>query len=142
MQTADQIKGMLTFLNNGPDAMPGLIVMRLQDTENIDSKYSEVLVLVNANHKEVQFSDPSFTNQAFSLHPVQQNSADAIVKQANFDASSGTFSIPAITTAVFVVEQKGLELSQPIGIALGALLILMVAGVVFLLVSKLLPKKK
>ncbi len=142
MQTADQINGMLTFLNNGPEAMPGLIVMRLVDTEKIDPKYSEVLVLVNANHQEIQFSDPSLASQAYTLHPVQQNSADASVKQAKLEAASGTFSVPAITTAVFVVEQKGLELSRPAGIAIGALVIVMIAGVVFLLVSKLLPKKK
>jgi pullulanase len=142
LQTAEQIMGMLTFLNNGPEAMPGLIVMRLMDTEKIDPKYSEVLVLVNANHQDIQFSDPSLASQVYTLHPVQQNSSDATVKQAKFDSASGTFSVPATTTAVFVVEQKGLELSRPVGIAMGALVILMIAGVVFLLVGKLLPKKK
>ena len=40
-----------------------------------------------------------------ALHDVQQNSADDTVKGANFAAE--TFTVPALTTAVFVQAQNG-----------------------------------
>ena len=36
------------------------------------------------------------------LSPVQANGADSVVKQAAYDAGSGSFSVPARTVAVFV----------------------------------------
>ena len=36
------------------------------------------------------------------LHPVQQNSADAIVRTSTFNAQQGEATVPALTTAVFV----------------------------------------
>ncbi len=137
LQTADQVMSMLTFLNNGPEAIPGLIVMRIQDTENLDSKYSEVLVLVNANHKPIQFSDASLGGIAYTLHPVQQASVDIALQQAKNDPSSGSFTVPAITTAVFVVEQPGLALGGPLSVVVGAGVIVLLAGVVYLMTSKL-----
>ena len=105
LQTADQVMRMLTFLNNGPDQQLGLIVMRLQDLDSIDPRFSEIVVLINAEHKAVTFSDASLAGKEFVLHPVQQNSNDRVLRGANYSASSGTFTIPAITTAVFVVER-------------------------------------
>ena len=126
----------LTFLNNGPSATPGLIVMRLQDVDKLDAKYSEILVLINANHQPIQFSDNALAGIEYILHPVQQSSTDAALREAKFEATSSTFSIPAITTAVFVVEQPGLQLSQTVIFALGAIGILVVAGLVYMLAGR------
>ncbi|MCV5638022.1 DUF3372 domain-containing protein, partial [Escherichia coli] len=43
----------------------------------------------------------------FELHEVQQNSADDIVKGASF--ANETFTVPALTTAVFVQPQDGAQ---------------------------------
>ena len=40
---------------------------------------------------------------ALMLHPVQAASADPVVQTATFDA--GTFTVPAMTTAVFVLPE-------------------------------------
>jgi pullulanase len=137
LQNADQVMQILSFLNNGPHAMPGLIVMRLQDVDNLDPKYSDVLVLINANNKPIQFSDPTLKGLAYILHPVQQNSADLVLREAKFESTSGTFTIPALTTAVFVVEKLKLRLSQPASFALGAIGILVFASLGYLLTKKL-----
>jgi hypothetical protein len=50
-----------------------------------------------------EFSDDSLVGLPFELHPVQINSADPVVKVSSFDA--GTFTVPAMTTAVFVVAE-------------------------------------
>jgi pullulanase len=136
LQTADQVMRRLTFLNNGSDAVPGLIVMRIQDTDNLDPTYSEVLVLVNANHKPIEFSDNSLAEISYKLHPVQQASVDAALQDTEYDPSNGSFTIPAITTAVYVVEQPGLAVGGPLSLVLGAGVIVLLAGVVYLLINK------
>lgn len=102
LQTADQIKQSLTFLNTGPQQTPGLIVMRLQDTSNLDPNFSEIVVLFNARPEAVTFSDASLAG-GYVLHPVQQDSVDETVKQASY--AGGAFNVPARTTAVFVIEK-------------------------------------
>ncbi|MBI4762272.1 MAG: pullulanase-type alpha-1,6-glucosidase [Chloroflexota bacterium] len=102
LQTADQIKQSLTFLNTGPQQTPGLIVMRLQDTSNLDPNFSEIIVLFNARPEAATFSDASLAGN-YVLHAVQQKSVDEVVKQAAY--ANGAFSVPARTTAVFVIER-------------------------------------
>jgi pullulanase len=142
LQTADQVIRMLTFLNNGPEAMPGLIVMRLRDLDNLDPKYSEILVLINANHKTIEFSDPTLKGIAYTLNTVQQNSADTALRDVKFESTGGIFTIPAITTAVFVVENPTLQLSQPSSLVLGAVVILLITSLVYLLTRILWHKRQ
>ena len=40
------------------------------------------------------------------LHPVQQNSFDTVVQGASFNTGTGTLTVPAWTTAVFVAPQS------------------------------------
>ncbi len=143
LQTADQVMRMVTFLNNGPDQQLGLIVMRLQDLDNLDPRFSEIVVLINANHDPVTFTDAQLANKEFVLHPVQQNSNDRVLRNAKY-AGSGKFTIPALTTAVFVVEkpftpptpvtEQPFKLHSPISIIIGAVFVLLVAGVAYLLI--------
>jgi len=153
LQTEDQVMRMLSFLNNGPEQLPGLIVMRLQDLDNIDPKFSEIVVLVNADHKAVTFSDTVLAGKEFVLHPVQQNSNDRVLRSAAYTAASGTFTVPAITTAVFVVErpytpppavvpQVKHKFDKPIAVAIGSLFLLLVAGLVYLVVRRFTRKDK
>jgi pullulanase-type alpha-1,6-glucosidase len=103
LETADAIQRDLTFLTSGPEQIPGLIVMRLQDNTNLDSTYQEIIVLFNARPDATTFNDASL-NGNYVLHPIQQNSADEVVKQASY--SNNTFSVPGRTTAVFVVAKE------------------------------------
>ncbi len=103
LQTADQIKRSVSFLNNGPSALPGLIVMRLNDVDNLDANYKELVVFFNARPEAVTFSDAALAG-TYRLHPIQQTSADEMVKSASYE--NGAFDIPARTTAVFVIEEE------------------------------------
>ncbi|MCB8920246.1 MAG: pullulanase-type alpha-1,6-glucosidase [Ardenticatenaceae bacterium] len=107
LQTAVAIQDRLAFHNTGPDQMPGLIVMSLSDMvgDDLDANYDMVAVLFNANDEAAAFSSDAFAGMALELHPVQQNSVDEVVKTAVFDPDTATFSIPARTTAVFVLPQ-------------------------------------
>jgi pullulanase len=142
LQTADEVMRMLTFLNNGPSATPGLIVMRLQDADNLDSKYNEILVLINADHKPIKFSDTSLSGNTYILHSVQQNSADSTVRGAVYEPNSETFTIPALTTAVFVLEQPGIQLSRPVSLFISTIVVMLIAGLTYLLTSSFLRKRQ
>jgi len=150
LQTADQVMRMLTFLNNGPDQQLGLIVMRLQDLDNIDPKFSEIVVFINADHKAVTFSDTALVGKEFVLHPVQQNSNDRVLRGASYSTGNGSFTVPELTTAVFVVErpyvspqpvtQQHEKMSKPIAITVGSAFLLLVAGLVYLILRKVIKK--
>jgi pullulanase-type alpha-1,6-glucosidase len=101
LETAAQVRSMVSFYNNGPEQIPGLIVMHLTDGENIDPVYEEIVVLFNARPEAVAFSDPAFEGKNFSLNPVQQESSDSVVRTSVYDPASSTFTVPARTTAVF-----------------------------------------
>ena len=102
LQTADQVERSLTFLNTGPNQIPGLIVMHLSDVYGLDSNNSDIVVVFNAGKDPQKFTDIGFINQGYELHPVQINSVDTVVRGATFDPTTGSFQVPSRTTAVFV----------------------------------------
>ncbi len=101
LETEEQIKSDVSFYNTGPDQIPGLIVMDLKDTKNIDANYQEIIVLFNALPDPVKFADHAFTGKNFELHSVQQNSADTLVRNSKYDSANGAFRLAERTTAVF-----------------------------------------
>ncbi len=104
LRTAAQVEHSVSFLNSGPEQVPGLIVMRLSNVDGLDEHYKELVVLFNARPEAVTFRDASFAGQDYVLHPVQQNSVDAVVQTSAFDVANGAFTVPGRTTAVFVVQ--------------------------------------
>jgi pullulanase-type alpha-1,6-glucosidase len=107
LQTAEQITRALTFGNTGPDQIPGLIVMRLTDVDDLDENHDAIVVVVNASPEAVTYTEDDLAGQSFELHPVLVNSHDAVVQTSAFDSAAGRFTVPARTTAVFVLPQSG-----------------------------------
>ena len=104
LQTAEQIMEMLAFHNTGADQTAGLIVMSITDTpQDIDENYGMVVVIFNTNPETMTFTEVDLVGMGLELHPMLANSADVIVQDSVFDADSGTFTVPARTTAVFVL---------------------------------------
>ncbi len=99
LQTAEQINNMVTFHNTGVNQVPGVIVMQINDTQNIDTQNSAIVVVFNASNTVQTMAMPNAQN--YELHSVQQNSADAINQTST--ASANGFTVPALTTAVFVL---------------------------------------
>jgi hypothetical protein len=104
LRTAEQIQKSVSFLNTGPQQIPGLIVMLLTDTGNFDPTYNEIVVLFNASPETIRFADDAFKGLKFELHPVQAASADEEVKRSDFDTARGQFTVPGRTTTVFVLK--------------------------------------
>jgi pullulanase-type alpha-1,6-glucosidase len=107
LRTADAIQARLSFLNTGPDQQPGVIAMNLSDLtgEDIDPAFEQIVVIFNGSDESVTIGDARFAGGSFELHPVQQASADAVAQTATFDDAAGMFTVPALTTSVFVVNQ-------------------------------------
>jgi pullulanase-type alpha-1,6-glucosidase len=102
LRTAADIQKSVSFFNVGPNQVPGLIVERIQNPAKSCFPVSEAVVLVNATPQAKTFSDPAFRKQSLILHPVQALSQDPVVRASKFQKTTGTFTVPARTTAVFV----------------------------------------
>jgi pullulanase-type alpha-1,6-glucosidase len=104
LRTAEQIAQVVRFHNTGPDQTPGLIVMELNDMvgESIDPTYSSLWVLFNAAPEAVSFSHETLVNFPLGLHMHLAQSGDPVYDGATFDPATGTITVPARTTVVFV----------------------------------------
>ncbi|PKI34882.1 hypothetical protein CRG98_044728 [Punica granatum] len=109
LRTANAIQQRVRFLNTGPSSIPAVIVMSIEDgyegvpgLTQLDPIYSYTVVVFNASPVEISFASPETRARALQLHPVQAMSGDDVVKNSVYEASSGSFTIPARTTSVFI----------------------------------------
>ncbi len=117
LTTATDIIDRVGFHNIGKNQTQGLIVMSIDDGTNftdIDANYDAIVVVVNGSDSE-QIHTIASAN-GFSLHPLLMDSVDGTVASASFEQGTdeGSFTVPALTTAVFVKvqgETQGLGLS-------------------------------
>lgn len=119
LTTAEEIMQRVGFHNLGTRQQVGLIAMSIDDGYNseaetlltdIDVNYDAVMVMVNTGYEEKTLSVN--TASGFMLHPVQQSSYDSTVRGAYFtedQAGNGSFTVPALTIAVFVKPQAGAQ---------------------------------
>lgn len=114
---AQDVIDRIGFHNIGKGQTQGLIVMSIDDgsgLEDLDPANDAIVVVVNGSNTELSHTVP--TAEDFSLHSVQLSSADSTASDASFNQGEdeGTFTVPALTTAVFVKaqgEQQGTGLS-------------------------------
>ena len=106
MQTFNEVQSNLTFLNTGPNQVPGLIVERLDDHGTDYGRFHHIVVFFNGSNAQVDFTDASLAGMHLHLHPIQQSSSDPVVKQAAFNSQQGTATIPAVTTVVLVSDSE------------------------------------
>ncbi|MEU0393624.1 pullulanase-type alpha-1,6-glucosidase [Streptomyces sp. NPDC006208] len=91
LASADQVRSALSFPLSGKDETPGVITMRLGD----------LVVVFNATPEEQTQRIAEVADKAYRLHPVQRSGADEITRTSSYERSSGTFTVPARTVAVF-----------------------------------------
>jgi pullulanase len=102
MASFAEVQQNLTFLNTGPNQVPGLIVMRLDANSGNYGPYQHILVVFNATNEQVTFSDATLQGSHLRLHPVQRGSSDSLTRQSSFNSKAGAATVGALTTAVFV----------------------------------------
>lgn len=106
LTSAEDISQRIRFHNTGEGQVQGLIVMSLDDgigLDDLDQNNDAIVVMFNGTQSAQDFYIGDATG--FELHANQQASADERVQNASFN--NGTFSVPALTTAVFVKPQNG-----------------------------------
>ncbi|KAB1211035.1 Pullulanase 1, chloroplastic, partial [Morella rubra] len=113
LRTADAIQGRVRFHNTGPSWVPGVIVMSIEDghegvqgLSQLDPTYSYIVAIINACPTEVSLACPLLRERTLKLHPVQMMSTDEVVKSSAYEASSGSLTVPPLTTAVFVEPRE------------------------------------
>lgn len=121
LTTAQDVYDRVGFHNTGPSQAQGLLVMSIDDgtghspqLTDLDANHDAIVVMINGSSNEQ--SHTIATAAGFELHSVQQASVDNTVQTASFTAglSDGTFTVPALTTAVFVKPQGA---SQGVGLS-------------------------
>ncbi len=103
--SADLIRSKVTFPNSGEGAVDGTIVMLINDEagagSDVDAALDGALVVFNATDKTMTTAVDGLAGRVFKLHDAQANGSDAVVKDASFDAKTGSVTVPARTVAVF-----------------------------------------
>ncbi len=105
LDNAQEVMNRVDFRNVGQGQVEGLIVMSIDDGvsagKDLDPAYDAIVAVINASSETQSFTINGASG--FELHAIQQNSADSVVQGASF--SGETFTVPALTTAVFVQPQ-------------------------------------
>jgi pullulanase len=106
LRTADDIKSRLTFHNTGSGQVPTVLAGHLNGAGYAGAGFKEVLYLVNVDKVEQSLTIDALKGKSFVLHPVQAgaSAADKRAGQAVYNRAAGTFTLPARTAVVFVVN--------------------------------------
>ncbi|MFI9105821.1 pullulanase-type alpha-1,6-glucosidase [Streptomyces fildesensis] len=91
LTSTTQVQDRLSFPLSGQDETPGVITMRLGD----------LLVVFNATPTPQTQRVPTLSGTPYALHPLQSAGSDPIVKTATYDKTTGTFTVPARTVAIY-----------------------------------------
>jgi pullulanase-type alpha-1,6-glucosidase len=106
LPSAEDVRRRLRFFNTGPEQIPGLIGLWIDDPGGeIDREHDRVAVLFNAAEETRILAVPELEGSALALHPVLQESHDPVARAASFHPGLAVFSIPGRTTAVFWSER-------------------------------------
>ncbi|MGW1379623.1 pullulanase-type alpha-1,6-glucosidase [Streptomyces sp. NPDC002446] len=91
LPTTAAVQAALSFPLSGKDETPGVLTMRLAD----------LVVVFNATPHQQAQTVPALAGEPYALHPRQAHGADRTTATAAYAASSGTFTVPGRTVAVF-----------------------------------------
>jgi pullulanase/glycogen debranching enzyme len=89
--TAGEVQSAVSFPLSGKDETPGVITMRVGD----------LVVVFNATPERQTQRVTALAGKVYALHPVQAAGVDLITKSASYERSSGSFTVPARSVAVF-----------------------------------------
>jgi pullulanase-type alpha-1,6-glucosidase len=101
LATAEQVQQRVSFPLSGAEETPGVLTMTL-DARGLDGRWKSVTVVFNATGGAAAQTVTGLRGADVTLHPVLAGSADPVLRTASFDRSSGTFTVPARSVAVFV----------------------------------------
>ncbi|MGC5032947.1 pullulanase-type alpha-1,6-glucosidase [Micromonospora sp. DT229] len=101
LSDARQVQQRVGFPLSGPDETPGVLTMTL-DARGLGGAWKSVTVVFNSTPETATQRVTGLRGADVALHPVLRTSADPVLRTAAFAASTGTFTVPARSVAVFV----------------------------------------
>ncbi|MFC3500241.1 pullulanase-type alpha-1,6-glucosidase [Micromonospora krabiensis] len=101
LTSADEVQRRVAFPLSGTAETPGVLTMTL-DGRGLDRRWASVTVVFNGTPRAATQRLPGLRGADVSLHPVLRTSADPVLRTASFESSTGTFTVPARSVAVFV----------------------------------------
>ena len=107
MRTLEEVQNNLHFLNTGASQIPGLIVMKLDARNEWYGPYNHIVVVFNATLNTVNFQSDELKSLGLRLHPLELQSSDPATRASSVDGRTGTATVQALTTAVFVSRREG-----------------------------------
>jgi pullulanase len=106
LRTAQDVIERVRFHNTGPNQVEGVIAMSIDGqhpSRYEGANYKSVVAMFNVDKIAKRVTIAELKGRKLSVHKVQRkSSADALAKTATFDKNTGTFTIPARTTVVFI----------------------------------------
>jgi len=138
LQTADEIQARVQFHNTGPDQVPGMIVMSIDDRvgQNLDPGVDYLVVVFNGTDGTQSVALGEEFTGPLALHPILESSADSLVRQSA--AADGELNVPAMTTAVFMAEEVSADAQAEAAEAPGekntALILIVILGAALLVI--------
>lgn len=105
---AELIEEKVTFPGSGPDAVPGVITMHVDDTvgEDVDRDLDGLLVVFNASDEPAVVEVADLAGDDYELSPVLAEGSDDVVRQTTWDEATGTVTVPARTVTVLVDDEE------------------------------------
>ncbi|MDT0460432.1 pullulanase-type alpha-1,6-glucosidase [Streptomyces sp. DSM 41527] len=91
LPTTARVQSALSFPLSGKDETPGVITMRL----------GNLVIILNATPHHQTQTVHALAGERYALHPVQAHGTDRTTRAASYARSSGTFTVPARTVAVY-----------------------------------------
>ncbi|SKC50310.1 pullulanase-type alpha-1,6-glucosidase [Krasilnikoviella flava] len=106
--SARLIEQKVSFPGAGPDAVPGVVAMTVDDTvgRDVDRRLDGLLTVFNASPEPVTLELSDLARRDYRLSGVQRTGADPVVRQTRWDARTGTVTVPARTVAVLEDPQR------------------------------------
>ena len=106
LRSGDDIKSRLRFLNTGSGQVPTVLAGHLDGNGYAGANFRELVYLVNVDKQPQTLTAASLQGKAYTLHPVHTApaAADKRAATATFDAATGSFTLPARTAVVFVLN--------------------------------------
>lgn len=105
LQTAADVQQRLKFYNMGPQQNGSVMVGQLDGKNYPGAGFKSVIYFINVAQAAQTLTIPAEQGRSYVLHPVHTNPAAADKRpaaSATYNATSGAFSVPALSAVVFV----------------------------------------
>ena len=105
LRTAQDIRDRLTMLNLGSGQVPTVLGGHVRGTGYAGANFAELAYFINVGSTAQTVTAAALAGKSFVLHPVHAAGADRRpATQASYAAGSGSFTVPARSAVVFVVN--------------------------------------